>query len=104
VHPSDLSGLATKSGAAFQSVTQKLGELKLGNTQGHVSFEEFLQVCTDTFGDARRSLFFFFLFPLTTASLCAHSFCVAGTAALVCFHGASVSRPERKSKGRAGLL
>ncbi|KAJ3010493.1 hypothetical protein HKX48_007375 [Thoreauomyces humboldtii] len=43
VHPSDLSNVATKAGASFQDVTQKLSQLNLGDDQGLISFEGFLQ-------------------------------------------------------------
>jgi hypothetical protein len=39
-----LSGVATKAGESFQAVTAKLATLKLGDANGNVAFEDFLQV------------------------------------------------------------
>ncbi|KAI8912019.1 calponin homology domain-containing protein [Powellomyces hirtus] len=43
VHASDLSNVATKAGASFQDVTQKLSQLNLADGQGLVSFEGFMK-------------------------------------------------------------
>lgn len=43
VHPSDLSNVATKAGASFQDVTQKLSQLSLVDDTGLVSFEGLLK-------------------------------------------------------------
>ncbi|KAI8817992.1 calponin domain-containing protein [Fimicolochytrium jonesii] len=43
VHPSDLSNVATKAGASFQDVTQKLSQLSLVDDGGLVSFEGLLK-------------------------------------------------------------
>ena len=44
IHPRDLAGIATKAGESLQAVTDKIASLKLGNSAGNVSFEDFLKV------------------------------------------------------------